>query len=249
MTFTASAFLCQLSWPIMIVLNMLSHVFYGLVSTSLFTAAASQVIIPPAPSSDKEDSQNENLILGFLLCFLLFSAVLVFIPIIIHLACWCNRRPHTTPLSPVTPRNIVSGTQLSVGPGQTSMQSDFPNYDTGSELPRSQDPDIHQTPVADELGSSISDFQASLSGFARSMHSIEEIIPGGERTSNDQISKKNTSTEARTCSICLEQLTGPQRHSTFPCSHMFHESCSIAWLAKSSTCPVCRRSIRGSRGG
>lgn len=49
------------------------------------------------------------------------------------------------------------------------------------------------------------------------------------------------------CSICLEQLTEPQRFDCsvrcLPCLHSFHRNCINNWLQHNSTCPVCRSDI------
>lgn len=41
------------------------------------------------------------------------------------------------------------------------------------------------------------------------------------------------------CAVCLETLTLFKRGLS--CGHEFHESCLSSWLAKSNTCPLCRK--------
>lgn len=45
------------------------------------------------------------------------------------------------------------------------------------------------------------------------------------------------------CSICLSSFVVMDTSSHLPCSHLFHLHCIKAWLAKSATCPVCRRHL------
>ena len=42
-----------------------------------------------------------------------------------------------------------------------------------------------------------------------------------------------------TCSICLEDLSGPARKTA--CNHVFHAACISGWFKKASTCPLCRK--------
>lgn len=46
------------------------------------------------------------------------------------------------------------------------------------------------------------------------------------------------------CGICLEPL-GSGKITTGTCTHLFHYTCLMAWLArdKSQSCPTCRRSL------
>lgn len=45
------------------------------------------------------------------------------------------------------------------------------------------------------------------------------------------------------CSICLSSFVVMDTSSHLPCNHLFHLHCIQAWLAKSATCPVCRRHL------
>ena len=43
------------------------------------------------------------------------------------------------------------------------------------------------------------------------------------------------------CSICLDTINlTTERNITLACSHAFHASCIITWLASHNTCPMCR---------
>ncbi|KAF7998374.1 hypothetical protein HCN44_009772 [Aphidius gifuensis] len=50
------------------------------------------------------------------------------------------------------------------------------------------------------------------------------------------------------CSICCSELANSQYEiSATPCHHVFHEECLNQWLAKSETCPQCRKRFHRQR--
>lgn len=51
------------------------------------------------------------------------------------------------------------------------------------------------------------------------------------------------------CSICLSSFVVMDTSSHLPCNHLFHLHCIQAWLAKSATCPVCRRHLESPGNG
>ncbi|KAL3618682.1 hypothetical protein CASFOL_037501 [Castilleja foliolosa] len=54
-------------------------------------------------------------------------------------------------------------------------------------------------------------------------------------------------TEDAQCSICLAEYQEKETLRTMPrCGHSFHLPCIDTWLAKQSTCPVCRLSVQDS---
>ncbi|XP_024177936.1 RING finger protein 150 [Rosa chinensis] len=42
------------------------------------------------------------------------------------------------------------------------------------------------------------------------------------------------------CVICMECFEGGVQAIRLPCSHIFHENCSVQWLMTSHLCPLCR---------
>ncbi|EOA19751.1 hypothetical protein CARUB_v10003910mg [Capsella rubella] len=62
------------------------------------------------------------------------------------------------------------------------------------------------------------------------------------RIKSDELKSSNMETES--CSICLENLSGPMKPSDFmtrmTCSHVFHYRCLLEWLKRKNTCPLCR---------
>lgn len=45
------------------------------------------------------------------------------------------------------------------------------------------------------------------------------------------------------CPICYEDFEDGAEFVRLSCSHIFHRACLDAWMAKSTTCPECRRPI------
>jgi len=42
------------------------------------------------------------------------------------------------------------------------------------------------------------------------------------------------------CDICLAQFKSGESGALTDCSHTFHESCLLRWVAQSASCPMCR---------
>lgn len=55
--------------------------------------------------------------------------------------------------------------------------------------------------------------------------------------------RQPTKEEDKECSICLEDLQGPQNINTLFCNHKFHHECIVTWLHYKTTCPNCRAHI------
>jgi len=47
-------------------------------------------------------------------------------------------------------------------------------------------------------------------------------------------------TDEKACSICIEDYKEDDGLRILPCSHMFHAECIDMWLAKQTTCPLCK---------
>lgn len=45
------------------------------------------------------------------------------------------------------------------------------------------------------------------------------------------------------CSICLCEYSENEEATLYPCSHLFHSTCSDAWLKFQSECPICRQPL------
>lgn len=50
--------------------------------------------------------------------------------------------------------------------------------------------------------------------------------------------------EGGTCAVCMEELGGGACGKRLPCSHAYHQGCILQWLARDSSCPLCRSRIR-----
>jgi hypothetical protein len=59
---------------------------------------------------------------------------------------------------------------------------------------------------------------------------------------NRKYCKKNDKgdLEYPNCSICLSDISSGEETLLIPCGHLFHSGCSIPWLKKNNTCPICR---------
>ncbi|XP_047312222.1 RING-H2 finger protein ATL70-like [Impatiens glandulifera] len=61
--------------------------------------------------------------------------------------------------------------------------------------------------------------------------------------SEAKMKKKDTTTTATCCSICLADYRGNDVLRLLPeCGHLFHQRCVDPWLRLHPTCPVCRNS-------
>eukprot|EP00293_Proteomonas_sulcata_P004488 CAMPEP_0184327690 /NCGR_PEP_ID=MMETSP1049-20130417/143205_1 /TAXON_ID=77928 /ORGANISM="Proteomonas sulcata, Strain CCMP704" /LENGTH=382 /DNA_ID=CAMNT_0026649957 /DNA_START=335 /DNA_END=1483 /DNA_ORIENTATION=+ len=49
--------------------------------------------------------------------------------------------------------------------------------------------------------------------------------------------------EAKDCSICLMGMEEGQEATMLPCTHLFHYTCIMRWLARSRKCPFCRSEV------
>lgn len=47
--------------------------------------------------------------------------------------------------------------------------------------------------------------------------------------------------ETNMCVICLDELCGGEPDKSLRCGHQFHTQCIKSWLARSPSCPCCRR--------
>ena len=55
--------------------------------------------------------------------------------------------------------------------------------------------------------------------------------------------QKLESRHDRTCPICLETYECKDLLRMLACGHIFHDTCSSAWLGKNSSCPICNADI------
>lgn len=58
------------------------------------------------------------------------------------------------------------------------------------------------------------------------------------KTQKIKITNVNTN-----CSICQDSFSHGQEARMLPCCHIFHLECIDPWLARSSSCPMCREEI------
>ncbi|KAI3923632.1 hypothetical protein MKW98_011262 [Papaver atlanticum] len=52
--------------------------------------------------------------------------------------------------------------------------------------------------------------------------------------------------EDAVCSICLGKYADNEKLRVLPCSHFFHVDCVDKWLKMNSTCPLCKRGVKGN---
>lgn len=45
------------------------------------------------------------------------------------------------------------------------------------------------------------------------------------------------------CVICYQMYKPDHKLAKLPCGHYFHQDCSIEWLQKNNTCPICRQVV------
>lgn len=76
----------------------------------------------------------------------------------------------------------------------------------------------------------------SMDGYeVRPVPAAKSIIEGLERVSLDDSEDAKES-----CVICMECFEDGVQAIRLPCSHIFHENCSVQWLMTSHLCPLCR---------
>lgn len=49
--------------------------------------------------------------------------------------------------------------------------------------------------------------------------------------------------EGIVCSVCQEEFRKGSKAKQLPCSHFFHYKCSLEWLERHNTCPLCRHQL------
>ena len=62
--------------------------------------------------------------------------------------------------------------------------------------------------------------------------------PGGRPVVN----RRRVSVPDGECAICFAEYIPGSYQLCLPCGHAFHSRCLTRWLARSATCPLCRRS-------
>lgn len=55
--------------------------------------------------------------------------------------------------------------------------------------------------------------------------------------------KASEYTDSKECSICFNNIKS-YHNGILPCGHMFHSDCILKWIERSSTCPLCRQSLK-----
>ncbi|KAK8376406.1 hypothetical protein O3P69_009802 [Scylla paramamosain] len=45
------------------------------------------------------------------------------------------------------------------------------------------------------------------------------------------------------CAICLKEWLQEEEGRQLPCSHTFHSTCILPWLANTNSCPMCRHEL------
>ncbi|CAL0305389.1 unnamed protein product [Lupinus luteus] len=74
-----------------------------------------------------------------------------------------------------------------------------------------------------------------------------KIVPAS-KTAIESLKKVNLEKvmNPKSCSICLEELSGKDEVLVMPCNHMYHQECITNWLQRCDTCPLCRYSMNKS---
>jgi Ring finger domain len=68
-------------------------------------------------------------------------------------------------------------------------------------------------------------------------------------TLNSEDAIQSLEENQKTCNICLEDFVVGDSMRKLECSHAFHESCIDNWLARVSSCPICKKEIQPNHGG
>ena len=56
------------------------------------------------------------------------------------------------------------------------------------------------------------------------------------------LNRRRVTTPEGECAICFAEYVPGSYQLCLPCGHAFHSRCLTRWLARSETCPLCRRS-------
>ena len=73
---------------------------------------------------------------------------------------------------------------------------------------------------------------------------LESPLEGRERIPRKMLDPDRN--DGPFCTVCLESCAGPCEVADISCGHIFHYECLQAWLAKQSTCPLCRADLSSS---
>lgn len=85
------------------------------------------------------------------------------------------------------------------------------------------------------------------SGFDELLNMVDQdrLPPPASKELVKNLKSRLVTPDDEKCAICLlpnENLTG-QKFVTLPCNHEFHDSCILAWLEKTNSCPMCRQEM------
>ncbi|KAF7995390.1 hypothetical protein HCN44_006497 [Aphidius gifuensis] len=74
----------------------------------------------------------------------------------------------------------------------------------------------------------------------------EQTPPPASKTAIDNLKEiKITENEtSKDCPVCLKKFKVDDIAKCLPCKHTFHDSCILAWLDKTNSCPLCRYELQ-----
>eukprot|EP00931_Biecheleriopsis_adriatica_P106175 TRINITY_DN80681_c0_g1_i1.p1 TRINITY_DN80681_c0_g1~~TRINITY_DN80681_c0_g1_i1.p1 ORF type:complete len:387 (+),score=113.58 TRINITY_DN80681_c0_g1_i1:90-1250(+) len=101
---------------------------------------------------------------------------------------------------------------------------------------------------AEQLATALGPRQAGLN--STTLHSTTATLTYQGHGSHDttSASSEDTSSAARTCSVCFEEFAVGQELRVLPCFHRYHKGCIDPWLREHRDCPVCKHPVSDPSG-
>ncbi|KAL1465456.1 hypothetical protein WDU94_005029 [Cyamophila willieti] len=72
----------------------------------------------------------------------------------------------------------------------------------------------------------------------------DELPPPASKAFVDNLEEITSHEPESSCPICLKQFSAGEIAKKLDCKHIFHSTCILPWLEKTSTCPLCRHEFK-----